>query len=72
MKWFLRVVRMESECILKKVMNARVNGVRARGTPRLGWMDDNSRALQISGMVVREVKECVGDRNDWRAIVRQF
>ena len=31
--------RMEDERMLRKVMNARVNGVGARRRPRLGWMD---------------------------------
>ena len=53
-------------------MNARVNGVGARGRPRLGWMDGVKRALQDRGMDVREAKERAKDRNDWRAILREF
>ena len=64
--------RMEDGRILKKVMNTRVNGVGARGRPKLGWMDGVRRALQDRGMDVREAKERARDRNDWRAIVKQF
>ena len=72
LRWFGHVERMEDERMLKKVMNARVNGVGARGRPRLEWMDGARRALQDRGMDVREAKERARDRNDWRAIVRQF
>ena len=64
--------RMENERLLKRVMNVRVNGKGARGRPRLGWMDGVKRALQDRGMDVREERERARDRNDWRAIVRQF
>ena len=72
LRWFGHVERMENECLLKRVMNARVNGRGARGRPRLGWMDGVKRALQNRGMDVREARECARNRNDWRAIVRQF
>ena len=72
LRWFGHVERMENERLLKRVMNARVNGRGARGRPRLGWMDGVKRALQDRGMDVREARERARDRNDWRAIVRQF
>ena len=72
LRWFGHMERMEDDHMLKKVMNARVNGVGARGRPRLGWMDGVRRALQDRGMDVREAKERARDRNDWRAIERQF
>ena len=72
MRWFGHVERMKDERMLKKVMNARVNGVGARWRPRLGWMDEVRRALQVRGMDVLEVEEHARDRNDWRVIVRQF
>ena len=36
LRWFGHVERMENERLLKRVMNARVNGRGARGRPRLG------------------------------------
>ena len=72
LRWFGHVERMENERLLKRVMNARVNGRGARGRPRLGWMDGVKRALQERGMDVGEARERARDRNDWRAIVRQF
>ena len=70
--WFGHVKRMGDESMLKKVMNARVNGVGVRGKPRLGWMDGVRRALQDRGIDVMEAEERARDRNDWRVIVRQF
>ena len=53
-------------------MNARAAGRGARGRPRFGWMDGVKRALQDRDMDVTEAKERARDRNEWRAIVRQF
>ncbi|KAK7075237.1 hypothetical protein SK128_013124 [Halocaridina rubra] len=36
LRWFGHV---DDERLLKKVMNARVDGLNARGRPRCGWMD---------------------------------
>ena len=72
LRWFGHVERMENERLLKRVMNARVNGRGARGRPRLGGMDGVKRALQERGMDMGEARERARDRNDWRAIVRQF
>ena len=33
------VERMDNEQLLKKEMNAKVDGGSARGRPRFGWMD---------------------------------
>ena len=63
---------MDNERLLKKVMNAKVNGRSARRRPRFGWMDGVKRALNDKGMDVREASERVGDRNEWRMIVTQF
>ena len=63
--------RMENERLLKRVMNAKVNGRGVRGRPRLGWIDGVRKALQERGMDVREARERAKDRNDRRAIVRR-
>ena len=39
LRWFGHVERMDSERLLKKVMNAKVDGRSARGRPRFGWMN---------------------------------
>ena len=45
LRWFGHVERMDNERLLKKVMNARVDGRSVRGRPRVGWMDGVRRAL---------------------------
>ena len=63
---------MDNERLLKKVMNAKINGRNARGRPRFGWMDGVKRALNDRGMDVREASERARDRNECRMIVTQF
>ena len=72
LRWFGHVERMENERLLKKVMNAKIDGRSARGRPRFGWMDGVKRALNVRGMDVREGNEHARNRNDWRTIVTQF
>ena len=72
LRWFGHVERMDNERLLKKVMNAKVDGRRARGRPRFGWMDGVKRALNDRRMDVREASERSRGRNEWRMIVMQF
>ena len=43
LRWFGHVERMDNGRLLKKVMNARVDGRSARGRPRFGWVDGWSK-----------------------------
>ena len=72
LRWFGHVERMDNERLLKKVMNAKVDGRNARGRPRFGWMDGVKRALNDRRMDVRKASEHARNRNEWRAIVMQF
>ena len=63
---------MDNERLLKKVMNAKVDGRSARGRPRFGWMDGVKRALNDRRMDTREASERARNRNEWRMIVKQF
>ena len=71
LRWFGHVERMEDDRLLKRVMNAGVDGRGARGRPRAGWMDGVKKALNKRGMDVKEAKERARNRNEWRAIVKQ-
>ena len=71
LRWFGHVERMDNERLLKKVMNAKVDGRSARGKPRFGWMDGVKRALH-DRMDMREASECARNRNEWRMIVTLF
>ena len=72
LKWFGHVERMDNEQLLKKVVNAKVDGRSARGRPRFVWMGGVKRALNDRRMDVREASECARNRNEWRTIVTQF
>ena len=69
---FGHVERMDNERLLKKVMNAKVDGRSATGSPKFGWMDGVKRALNDRRMDMREASECARNRNEWRMIVTQF
>ena len=56
---------MDNEQLLKKVMNAKVDGRSARGRPRFGWMDGVERALNDGWMDMREASERAVNRNEW-------
>ena len=68
LRWFGHVERMDNERLLKKVMNAKVDGRSARGRPRFGWMDGIKRALNDRRMDIREASERARNRNEWRMI----
>ena len=57
LRWFSHVERMDNEQLLKKVMNAKVDGRSVKGRSRFGWMDRVKRALNDRRMDVREARE---------------
>ena len=63
---------INNEQLLKKVMNAKVDGRIARGRLRFGWIDGVKRALNDRRMGMREASEHTRNRNEWRMIVMQF
>ena len=65
LRWFGHVERMDNEQLLKKVMNAKVNGRSAKGRPRFGWMDGVKRALNDKRMDMREASGRARNRNEW-------
>ena len=69
LRWFGHVERMDNERLLKKVVNAKVDGISARGRPRFGWMDGVKSTMNDRRMDVREASERARDRNEWRMIV---
>ena len=71
LRWFGHVERMEDGRLLKRVVNARVDGRGGRGRPRYGWIDGVKKALN-GRMDVSEARECARNRNEWRRMVRQL
>ena len=73
LRWFGHVERMDNDRLLRKVMNAKVDGRGARGRPGFGRTDGLQRALNDRRrMDVREASERARYRNEWRTIVTQF
>ena len=67
LRWFGYVERMDNEQLLKKVMNAKVDGRGARGRPNFEW-----RALNDSRIDIRGASDHARNRNEWQTIVTQF
>ena len=65
LRWGGHVERMDNERLLKKVMNAKVDGRSATGRPKFGWMDGVKRALNDRRMDMREASERARNRNGW-------
>ena len=57
LRWFGHVEKMDNEQLLKKLMNAKVDGRSAKGRPRFGWMDGVKRALNDRRMDMREAEK---------------
>ena len=63
LRWFGHVERMDNERLLKRVVNAEVDGRNARGRRRFGWKEGVKKALSDGGMSMREASERAKDRN---------
>ena len=71
LRWFGHVERMDDERLLKKVVNARVDGRAVVGRPGSGWMNGVEKAL-MGKMDVWIARECLRNKNEWRRVIRQF
>ena len=60
---------MDEYHMARRVLMAEVSGGRARGRPRLGWMDGVKVALGNRGTTVEVVRQCAKDWKAWRALV---
>ena len=70
LRWFGHVERMDNERLLKKVMNAKVDGRSARGRHMFRWMDVVKRALNDRRIDMREASERARNRNEWRMMTQ--
>jgi hypothetical protein len=69
LEWLGHVVRMEDTSLPEMVFNAKPEGRRGVGRPRLRWLDDveaDIKALGIKRWIIR-----AQDRKEWSAIVRE-
>ena len=54
--------RMDEYRMARRMLMAEVSGGRARGRPRLGWMDGVKVALGNRGMTLEAARQCAKDR----------
>ena len=69
LRWFGHVERMNEYRMARSVLMAEVTEGRARGRPRLGWMDSVKVASGNRGMTVEAARQCAKDRKVYRALV---
>ena len=69
LRWFGHVERMDEYRMARRVLLAELTSGRARGRPRLGWMDRVKVAIGNRGMTVEAARQCAKDRKEWRALV---
>ena len=71
LRWFGHMERMDNERLTKRVMVSGVRGSRARGRPRLGWMDGVRRGLDARDMTLAQGEIVARNRTEWRAVVER-
>ena len=54
LRWFGHMEWIDEESIVKRVMNADVEENRARGRPKLGWMDGLRTTVRARDMTVEQ------------------
>ena len=69
LRWFGHVERMDEYRMARRLLMAEVNGERARGKPRLRWMDGVKVAFGNRGMTVEAARPCAKYQKEWRALV---
>jgi hypothetical protein len=63
------MVGMEDKAMSKRMLKERLYSKRKKGRPRLRWLDDV--ASDLKKMKVKGWKEKIGNREQWRLIVKE-
>ena len=65
LRWFGHVERMDEYRMARRVLMAKVSEGRARGRPRLGWMDGVKVALGDIGMMMEAERKIGNSGEPW-------
>jgi hypothetical protein len=68
LEWLGHVIRMEDSSLPKMVLDAKPEGRREVGRPRLRWLDDVKADIKVLGIKRWRIK--AQDRKVWSAILR--
>ena len=66
LRWYGYVTRMEEANLVKKVMNKKIKGTRARGRPWNRWKDDVKKDMDHFQVRAEDTE----DRHLWRRKIR--
>ena len=66
LKWFGHLVRMKEDRIVKKVFEAKTDGKRSRGRPRIDWEADVESICRKKGISTQELRRMAKDRKKFR------
>jgi hypothetical protein len=69
LEWLEHVIKMEDTRLPTMLFNAKPEGRRRVGRPRLRWLDDDEVDIKALGIKIGRMK--VQDRKEWSAIVRE-
>jgi hypothetical protein len=69
LEWLRHVVRMEDTCLPKMVSNAKPEGRRRVGRPRLRWLDVIEDDIKV--LYVKRWRIKAQDGKEWSAILRE-
>ena len=72
LRWFEHMKRIENDRLVERITGSDVRGVKLRGRPQMGWMDDVKRALNERPMFMKQGRMIVHDRGEWRAAVNAW
>lgn len=65
LRWYGHVVRMREERLPRKIMEARREGKRRRGRPRLTWLDTIKNMVERKGKSIEEAKRLARNRREF-------
>ncbi|GFU55760.1 uncharacterized protein TNCV_2969291 [Trichonephila clavipes] len=68
-KWAGHVIRMNEDCINKKVFNAQPIGIRRKGRPNLRWIDGLEKYLLV--LRTKNWRTLAGRRLAWKKLLEK-